>query len=135
MRLQEQGVADLLELAKECHLCCKQPTETHKFSSARLMADASIQDKDTDLHDFIKRKAPLFPSLEVEYMEGSRAAVDLEDGAVYGEPDHVLRTEVGGWTSDQIYQFLSERLEQRNTSEEALGVAGAWTAEIQSCSG
>eukprot|EP00929_Paragymnodinium_shiwhaense_P091718 TRINITY_DN51625_c0_g2_i1.p2 TRINITY_DN51625_c0_g2~~TRINITY_DN51625_c0_g2_i1.p2 ORF type:complete len:216 (+),score=71.77 TRINITY_DN51625_c0_g2_i1:68-715(+) len=131
-RLEEAGAE--VTLAADCLGCCMEAPPTERFTNARLVADASIQEKDTDLHDFIKRKAPLFPSLEVEYMEGSRAAVEFENE---GDVSRIVRAEVAGWTSDQLFDFLSLRLEQKNARKEeaATATAGAWTAEVQSCSG
>jgi len=124
-RLEEAGNGPAPILG-ECLGCCKEPVPPERFSMARLVADASQQDRDQDLHDFIKRKAPLFPALELE-------------NDVDGE-SRILRADVLGWKSDHLGQFLRERLESGADSEAKDGVVklaadGAWTAEIQSCSG
>lgn len=138
-RLEETGHSGH-GLLDECLGCCKEAAAVERFSSARLIADADIQGKDQDLHDFIKRKAPLFSQLEVEYMENAEPAVEFESDT---DPDRVLRAVVSGWKSNHLGQFLSERLEDQgpqNNSESAQGGAvmaaqGAWTAEVQTCSG
>jgi len=140
-RLEEAGEgsnAASKTLVGECMGCCRPPPKQDQWSSARLLCDAGIQEQDTDVHDFIKRKAPLFPNLEVEYMEGSKPALELE---MLDEPDRILRVEVGGWASDYIKEFLSARLEKReeagqdDDSKPATVASGAFSAEIQSCSG
>jgi hypothetical protein len=110
-----------------------------RFSSARLTADANIQERDQDLHDFIKRKAPLFPQLEVEYMEAAEAAVEFEND---DDPNRVVRVVVTGWKSDHLSQLLGVRLEQTkpNSSDVdkdgvVMAAQGAYTAEVQTCSG
>lgn len=71
-------------------------------------------------------------------MEGSKPALELE---MLDEPDRILRVEVGGWASDYIKEFLSARLEKReeagqdDDSKPATVASGAFSAEIQSCSG
>lgn len=106
-----------------------------KFAIAKLICDASVQEKDQDLHDFIKRKAPFFPELEVEYAEGAKPAIEFE----MEESDRIVRADVSGWESDHIFHFLTDRLEKgfENSTEATndMGTAGAWTAEIQTCSG
>lgn len=105
-----------------------------------MIADANIQERDQDLHDFIKRKAPKYSRLEVEYMESAEPAIEFEKD---DEPDRVVRAVVAGWKSDQLGQFLSLRLEDQkaeNSSDSGEGGAvlaaqGAFTAEIQTCSG
>jgi hypothetical protein len=135
-RLVENGLpAGAKKVLSECKGCCRQPPAAERFTSARLIADASIQEKDQDLHDFVKRKAPKFPSLEVEYMESARPAIELFQEE---QPDRIVRAEVQGWGSDHIWKFLSLRLEQRNESSQAdtrEATTNAWTAEVQSCSG
>jgi len=108
-----------------------------RFSSARLLCDANIQERDQDLHDFIKRKAPLFSQLEVEYVEAAEPALELEQDDDSGR---VLRAVVAGWKSDHVAQFLEVRLKQTNNTESDEGGAkmvaeGAYTAEVQTCSG
>jgi hypothetical protein len=138
-RLQEIGdiKSNLLE---ECLGCCRDSAAVERFSSARLIADANIQERDQDLHDFIKRKAPKFPRLEVEYMESAEPAVEFEKD---DEPDRVVRAVVTGWKSDQLGQFLNLRLEDQSTETSSnsseggavMAAQGAFTAEIQTCSG
>lgn len=138
-RLEEQGNTGSEEVVEECLACCRKAAPVELFSSARLIADANIQERDQDLHDFIKRKAPLFPQLEVEYMEAAEPAVEFERD---DQPDRVVRAVVTGWKSNHLADFLGVRLEQRkeeNSSDGSEGggllAAGVWTAEIQSCSG
>jgi len=124
-------------LVAECLKCCREPGAVERFSSARLICDANIQDRDQDLHDFIKRKAPLFPELEVEYSEAAEPALELEKDDGSGR---VLRAVVAGWKSDHLAQFLGVRLEQKNNTEGDEGGAkmvakGAFSAEVQTCSG
>lgn len=127
---QDNGSQDIIQ---ECLGCCNSKTAVlERFGSARLTADAGQQDRDQDLHDFIKRKAPLFPSLEVEYMEGAHPALELENE---DDPDRVLRAEVSGWKSEHIFEFLSSRLVSEGEGDAKVSVAGAWTAEVQTCSG
>eukprot|EP00930_Biecheleria_cincta_P048961 TRINITY_DN34202_c0_g1_i1.p1 TRINITY_DN34202_c0_g1~~TRINITY_DN34202_c0_g1_i1.p1 ORF type:complete len:187 (-),score=47.23 TRINITY_DN34202_c0_g1_i1:598-1137(-) len=135
-RLEETGQKGGA-LVEECFSCCQPEAVLEIYPKARLIADASQQDRDQDLHDFIKRKAPRIPNLEVEYQEGSWPAVELEkdDGS-----DEVLRADLTGWKSDQIVEFIGMRLQAVNSSEseeEAQGVSlhKGWSAEIQSCSG
>lgn len=131
-RIQEAGSGGKT-LFEECYDCCQETAEVEKFSVARLIADASSQDKDQDLHDFIKRKAPFFPALEVEYQEGAKAAIEFEKEE---DPSRIVRADVSGWQSDHLFQFLTERLEESSTSASGPGIVqGAWTAEIQTCSG
>lgn len=134
-RLEEAGGIGL-SIVEECLGCCREAAKVERFSLARLIADASQQDRDQDLHDFIKRKAPLFPALEVEYQEGASPALELENEDA---PDRVVRADVSGWKSDHLAEFLKERLHTRTTSDAEGSVkmvaAGAWTAEVQSCSG
>jgi hypothetical protein len=104
-----------------------------RFGTARMMADASIQDKDTDVHDFIKRKAPFFPTLEVEYKEGQRPCVEFEDAE---DDSRVFLADVAGWSSDNLFEFLSMRLDQATNAPGGEGEKlAAWTAEVQTCSG
>jgi len=136
-RLEESGKGPAPVLG-ECLGCCKEPVPPERFSMARLVADASQQERDQDLHDFIKRKAPLFPALEVEYQEGAAPALELENNV--DGTSRILRADVSGWKSDHLGQFLRERLESSADSEAKDGsikmaADGAWTAEIQSCSG
>lgn len=136
-RLEEASVADFRALASDCRQCCRAKAAAEKWTSARLLCDAGIQDQDSDVHDFIKRKAPLFKRLEVEYIEGSKPALELERE---DDSSRVLRADVGGWKSNHIFDFLTERLDESNTSDnseddESVGVVGAWTSEVQSCSG
>lgn len=124
-------------LVAECFKCCREPAVVERFSSARLICDANIQSRDQDLHDFIKRKAPLFPQLEVEYAETAEPAVELEKDDDSGR---VLRAVVAGWKSDHLAQFLGLRLEQTNNTESdnsgaKMVAEGAYTAEVQTCSG
>jgi len=131
LRLEEVGGVGL-GLFDECSRCCHQTPPVERFDKGTLMADASAQERDQDLHDFIKRKAPMYPSLEVEYMDGANVALELENER---DPDRVVRVDLTGWKSDQMAEFISQRL---NSIEEDGGdkvIAGAWTAEIQSCSG
>eukprot|EP00928_Gymnodinium_smaydae_P011662 TRINITY_DN14278_c0_g1_i1.p1 TRINITY_DN14278_c0_g1~~TRINITY_DN14278_c0_g1_i1.p1 ORF type:complete len:200 (+),score=47.34 TRINITY_DN14278_c0_g1_i1:76-675(+) len=132
-RLKEAGI-DGSALLQECMGCCQPVVAIERFTSARLTAAASSQNHDQDLHDFIKRKAPFFPSLEVEYLDGHNAAIELEQE---GQPDRILRADVSGWTSDHLYQFLSERLEKGIPADGEVKMAaeGAWTAEVQTCPG
>lgn len=119
----------------ECFACCEPEPVLEIFPKARLIADASQQERDQDLHDFIKRKAPRIQNLEVEYQEGSWPAVELErdDGS------EVLRADVTGWKSDQLVEFIGMRLQAINGSEEeeteGVSLHKGWSAEIQSCSG
>lgn len=108
-----------------------------RFSSARLIADANIQERDQDLHDFIKRKAPLFPKLEVEYMEAAEPAVEFEQE---DDSNRILRAVVSGWKSEHLMAFLESRLDQKEEEQEPEGggklvAEGVHTAEIQTCSG
>mmetsp|Transcript_52200 Transcript_52200/g.124432 ORF Transcript_52200/g.124432 Transcript_52200/m.124432 type:complete len:404 (-) Transcript_52200:636-1847(-) len=123
-------------LLAECNSCCREAKPAEKFKAARLIADASSQDRDQDLHDFIKRKAPLFRNLEVEYSEGSNPAIELENPE---DPQRVVRADVMGWKSDQLADFVALHLETVQADSEPGGeggiVGGAWSAEIQSCSG
>lgn len=132
-RLEEAGGISL-GIFDECKSCCHQGAPKERFDVARLMADASAQDRDQDLHDFIKRKAPLYPGLEVEYMDGASIAIELENE---DDPMRIVRADVTGWKSDDIGKFLGERLKSNASGADGdgAGVAGAWTAEIQSCSG
>lgn len=121
--------------SEECYGCCRMEAEVERFEMARLIADASSQERDQDLHDFIKRKAPLFPRLEVEYQEGASPAIELEDS---NKPDRVVRADVFGWQSDALFQFLKLRLKESGDAGKegaAMAAQGAWTAEIQTCSG
>jgi hypothetical protein len=127
------------EVLGECLSCCREAAAVERFSSARLTADANIQERDQDLHDFIKRKAPLFPQLEVEYMEAAEAAVEFEND---DDPNRVVRVVVTGWKSDHLSQLLGVRLEQTkpNSSDVdkdgvVMAAQGAYTAEVQTCSG
>lgn len=134
LRVEEQGNGGQ-DIVQECLGCCSFKTAVvERFGSARLTADAGQQDRDQDLHDFIKRKAPMFPQLEVEYMEGAHPAVELENE---DNPDRVLRAEVSGWKSEHIFEFLSSRLLSADEGEgdAKTAVSGAWTAEVQTCSG
>jgi len=140
-RLAEAGKGGGLVIVQECLGCCREEAPVERFSTARLIADASQQDRDQDLHDFIKRKAPLFPGLEVEYQEGASPAVELESSQ---EDGRVLRADVSGWKSEHLVEFLSLRLLDRKAegnvdgegaATSAMAVKGAWTAEVQSCSG
>lgn len=125
-------------LVGECLRCCQEEPTWELFSTARLTADASQQERDQDLHDFIKRKAPQFQRLEVEYSEGSTPSIELEKE---DDPNRVLLVHVQDWKSDHIYQFLSKSLIDGgrlniSSAQDATTVApGAWSAEIQSCSG
>merc|ERR1719386_32270 len=92
--LEESGVASAL--ASECFGCCMLAKPIEHFTSARLVADANIQERDQDLHDFIKRKAPKYSRLEVEYMESAEPAIEFEKD---DEPDRVVRAVVAGWKS------------------------------------
>jgi hypothetical protein len=132
-RLDEAGATDTELLYNDCVACCKTSREVVRFRTARMMADASIQDSDTDVHDFIKRKAPLFPTLEVEYKEGQRPCVEFEDP---DDDNRVLRADVAGWSSDNLFEFLSMRLEKAKETQADEGEpSAAWTAEVQTCSG
>lgn len=126
-RLKEAAV-DGKALTSQCLACCTEEPILELFPKARLIADAQQQERDQDLHDFIKRKAPRIRNLEVDYQAGSSPAVELEqtDG-------RVLRADVRDWKSDHLVQFLNLRLESAENDD--VGVAGAWSAEIQSCSG
>lgn len=115
-----------------CRGCCQEVASTKQYDSAWLIADAGQQERDQDLHDFIKRKAPLFKSLEVEYLEGAAPAIELENE---DDPDSVLRAEVTGWKSHHLVDFLTARLKSAQGEEANVAAEGAWTAEIQSCSG
>jgi len=99
-----------------------------------MVADASQQERDQDLHDFIKRQAPKFRRLEVEYQEWANPSIELENK---DEPDRVLRADVTGWKSGHLQDFLSSRLkpDDSEAGETNLPAKGAYTAEIQSCSG
>lgn len=137
-RLHESGNSGN-ELLDECLGCCREAGAVERFSRARLLADANIQDRDQDLHDFIKRKAPLFPGLEVEYVENAEAAVELESD---DDPDRIVRAVVTGWKSDHLVKFLDGRLEQKSEKDDddtqgavPMGVGGHYTAEVQTCSG
>ncbi|CAE7231604.1 unnamed protein product [Symbiodinium pilosum] len=92
-RIKESG-ADSKTLAAQCLACCEEEPVLELFPKARLIADASQQERDQDLHDFIKRKAPRIRNLEVDYQAGSWPAIELEttDGS-----DRVLRADVKGW--------------------------------------
>lgn len=140
-RLKETGVD--VAVVGECLACCKENAEVEKFPTARLIADASQQERDQDLHDFIKRKAPRYKGLEVEYMEGAEPAIELESET---DPDRIIRAVVSGWKSDHLGAFLGARLEgadqvtmaqeqPKDEGEVKMAAAGAWTAEVQSCSG
>jgi predicted GNAT superfamily acetyltransferase len=74
----------------------------------------------------------MYPSLEVEYMDGASVALELENEA---EPDRIVRVDLTGWKSDHIGEFISQRLKSLEDDGGGEVVAGAWTAEIQSCSG
>lgn len=144
-RLEEMGV-NTPGVVDECLACCQDLGTVERFSTARLIADASQQERDQDLHDFIKRKAPRYKGLEVEYQEGADPAIELESDT---DPDRVLRAVVAGWKSDHLGQFLELRLEgaENVTSsagyvenagsegEVTMAAEGAWTAEVQTCSG
>jgi len=129
IRLEEAGGVGL-GLFDECSRCCQRAPQVERFDKGTLLADASAQDRDQDLHDFIKRKAPMYPSLEVEYMDGVNVALELENER---EPDRIVRVDLTGWKSDHMAEFIAQRL---NSTEQGSGaVEGVWTAEIQSCSG
>lgn len=130
VRLEEAGGVGL-GLFDECSRCCQKAPAVERFDKGTLLADASAQERDQDLHDFIKRKAPMYPSLEVEYMDGVNVALELENER---DPDRVVRVDLTGWKSDDMAMFIAQRLPG---GEDAGGevVAGVWTAEIQSCSG
>jgi hypothetical protein len=137
--LRAHDTTDGQTIVADCLACCQPPLGVEKWWSARLLCDADIQEQDTDVHDFIKRKAPMFPGLEVEYVQGQRPVLELE---MEDDDTRALRAEVNGWKSEHLFDFLTERLEPRNASAEddadslsVGGVAGAWSAEIQSCSG
>jgi len=124
-KLREGGIVGDLET--ECLGCCKEEDALKRiFSSARMIVDAQVQDKDQDVHDFIKRKAPLFSGLEVEYQEGAWPAIELEKE---DDPNHVLRADVSGWKSDHLVEFLTTKFKAPEQLQ------GAWTAEVQTCSG
>lgn len=129
-RIKESGVV-VQAIVDECRGCCRPEAPIETFSSALLFADASVQDKDTDVHDFIKRKAPKLANLEVEYREGARPVVELEKEE---EPGRMWKADVSGWKSDDLFEFLSVRLRKAD-GEDTAAVGGAWTAEVQSCSG
>jgi len=133
-RLLESG-AEAAAVLQECLGCCQQEPVVEKWNKARLIADASQQDRDQDLHDFIKRKAPRIRNLEVDYQEGSWPAFELE---MTDYPDRVLRADVRGWKSEHLVEFLSTRLEAAAEDQVEGGDGGikqGWSAEIQSCSG
>uniref|UniRef100_A0A7S4SA43 Selenoprotein F n=1 Tax=Alexandrium monilatum TaxID=311494 RepID=A0A7S4SA43_9DINO len=133
-RLEEEGGSEQA-IVKECFGCCQEAKQVERFGIARLIADAGQQERDQDLHDFIKRKAPLFPGLEVEYLEGAMPAIELENDE---QPERVVRADVSGWKSNHLYEFLEQRLRTAEVGEKAevkMAVEGAWTAEVQSCSG
>lgn len=132
VKLEERGEIGQA-LVEECLACCKPEVAEEKFSSARLIVDAAAQDRDQDVHDFIKRKAPRFPRLEVVYQEDAQPAIELEQD---DDENRVLRAEVAGWKSEHLFEFLTRRLAKTEGDEEAATAAkGVWTAEIQSCSG
>lgn len=121
----------------ECRGCCQKPGY-ERFESAVLYAPASAQERDQDLHDFIKRKAPLFPSLEVEYQEGVGAAIEFSNPST--DPERIVRTKVHGWKSEHLVDFMTQRLDDSdNQGGQGLGSTSStrkiWTAEIQTCSG
>jgi len=135
-RIKEAGGGSMA-LVEECRECCQEQAEVEKFPIAKLICDASVQEKDQDLHDFIKRKAPFFPGLEVEYSEGAKPAIEFE---MEDNPSRIVRADVSNWESDHLFQFLTERLEKSSEADEgendmSKAPAGAWTAEIQTCSG
>jgi len=124
-------------LIKQCLGCCHASAKVEPFRSARLLADAGQQERDQDLHDFIKRKAAHFPGLEVEYQEGASPAIELENE---DNPNYVLRADVSGWKSEDLVKFVSARLEKPADSAaenagDALADVQKWTSEVQSCSG
>lgn len=131
----EQVNVDGKRILNDCLGCCmNMVSDLQRFDVAWLSADASTQDQNQDLHDFIKRKAPLFPGLEVEYVEGAAGALEFENE---DNPDYVLRADVASWKSDHIAEFLTQRLKSNKTNaSDTVEVAkGAWTAEIQTCQG
>lgn len=141
VRLEEIGGNSGSQVLQECLGCCRDAVAVERFSKATLITDANIQERDQDLHDFIKRKAPLFPQLEVEYMEGAEAAVELEQE---DDPNRIVRAVVTGWKSNHLGEFLGVRLKEHkaeNTSDSEQGggvvmaAQGAYTAEVQTCSG
>jgi hypothetical protein len=83
----------------------------------------------------------MFPNLEVEYVEASKPAIELEQTDDEGEPTRTLRADVGGWKSEHLVEFLTARLEREGGDDTDWGkeakmvVKGAYSAEIQSCSG
>jgi len=121
------------ELSSNCHSCCRRSKQVERFDKGRLIADARLQERDQDLHDFIKRKASLFPNLEVEYQEGAMPAVELENDGV---SERVVRADVQSWKSHDVYRFLEEHLKPAEAGQGAADSAQSrWTAEIQTCSG
>lgn len=130
-RLKESGVASAT-LAGNCLECCEEEPVLELFPKARLIADASQQERDQDLHDFIKRKAPRIRNLEVDYQAGSWPAIELETNDGSGR---VLRADVKDWKSDHLVQFLNMCLEAAEDQDKTGAIGGAWSAEIQSCSG
>jgi len=138
-KVLEQRLAEFQQstrpLLAECFACCQADPPVEVFRKARLICDASSQERDQDLHDFIKRKAPKIHNLEVDYQEGSWAALELENDDGSGR---VLRADVSGWKSNHLRDFLGSHLEgAAEADSDASGIAatGAWSAEIQSCSG
>jgi len=67
-------------------------------------------------------------------MENAEAAIELEND---DENTTTLRAVVTGWKSNHLADFLAVRLEeQKNEDGSAVMAAdGAYTAEIQTCSG
>eukprot|EP00746_Dinoflagellata_sp_MGD_P078125 gnl/MRDRNA2_/MRDRNA2_31265_c0_seq1.p1 gnl/MRDRNA2_/MRDRNA2_31265_c0~~gnl/MRDRNA2_/MRDRNA2_31265_c0_seq1.p1 ORF type:complete len:240 (+),score=47.26 gnl/MRDRNA2_/MRDRNA2_31265_c0_seq1:1-720(+) len=135
-RLLDVGEEKSIEppIVTECLGCCQNPKD-EKFEAAVLIAPASAQERDQDLHDFVKRKAPLFPGLEVEYQEGDRAAIEFSNPSK--DPERVVRIRVHGWKSEHLFSYLSLRLENSDQGQQGLGQGERkyWTAEIQTCSG
>jgi len=120
-----------LKLLKECKSCCAEDKE-EIFHRAIFQVNSEEISKNQDHEDFVRRKAPGFPNLDVEYVVDLPCALELSNDQT------TMRTKVEGWSSQHLFEFVSAKL-RPPTADEVLasegGATGKGSAEIQSCAG
>eukprot|EP00736_Rhodelphis_marinus_P003121 Rmarinus@m.22621 len=94
-------------LAEECRQCCAVESDTNvvKYESAKIEVCSRSLRWHTELKNFIEDHETDFENLKVKYRPGAQPELTM-----YSDKGK-RKIKISSWKSDEIYEYLSQRLQ------------------------
>merc|ERR1719373_640326 len=110
----QKGGKEAATLTKDCLKCCSDEGD-EVFAKAIFHVSKGLVEADQDIEDFVKRKAPAFKNLKIEYSMWGVSSLQL---LRKDETEESAKTfvNIGGWKSDEIKDFIKLKLGAKSSA-------------------